>query len=76
MKELTDRQMQALDFVLSYIQKNNMPPTLVEVGAQLGITPVAAANILDAMAKKGVITRGSGTRGIRLVGYETELRRI
>lgn len=76
MKELTEKQLKAFDFVLDYIKSNNMPPTLKELGEHLDVTPVAAADYLDALQKKGFISRTPGTRGIRLQGYRTELKEV
>src|SRR6195952_5241335 len=66
--KLTDRQQQILDLVRDAIEKTGSPPTRAEIAAELGFRSAnAAAEHLQALARKGVIELIGGTsRGIRL----------
>ena len=74
MKELTSRQQQIFDFVEQHLQATGMPPTRVEIAAELGFrSPNAAEDHLKALAKKGVIELVPGaSRGIRIIDAEPE----
>jgi len=74
LKELTSRQQQIFDFVEQHLQATGMPPTRVEIAAELGFrSPNAAEDHLKALAKKGVIELVPGaSRGIRIIDAEPE----
>ncbi len=55
---LTDRQQEVLDFISSSIQQRGYPPTLREIGEQLGIKSTNGVNDhLKALEKKGYLVR-------------------
>lgn len=70
MEELTTRQRQVLDFLSAYLERHGYPPTLREICAELGTSGnVSALNHLDALERKGYITREAGSsRGITVNG--------
>lgn len=55
---LTDRQQQVLDFIQAKIQRDGYPPTIREIGDQLGIRSTNGVNDhLKALSKKGYLQR-------------------
>lgn len=66
-KTLTRRQAEILDFIITFIRKNGMPPTIMEIGRRFQIASTNAVNDhLCALQKKGYITRTSKARSIRV----------
>jgi repressor LexA len=64
---LTPRQRQVLEFIISHLNFNGYPPTLREIAAHLGVSgPLPVSKHLEALEKKGYISRNSVSRGIRL----------
>lgn len=62
---LTDRQQSILDFIVEEIQRIGYPPTLREISTQFGISSTQGVRRhIDALEKKGYITRESGARSI------------
>ena len=56
--KLTDRQQQVLDFIQAKIQRDGYPPTIREIGDQLGIRSTNGVNDhLKALSKKGYLQR-------------------
>lgn len=56
--ELTDRQQLVLDFITRSIERRGYPPTLREIGHQLGIRSTNGVNDhLKALEKKGYLAR-------------------
>lgn len=67
-KELTERQRGVLDAIKSWIREHGYPPTIRELGKQLGIKSLRGVTThLDAIAKKGHITRHRRARSIRVL---------
>jgi len=66
--ELTDRQRQVFDFIVTFVERNHYSPTIREIGAELGIrNPNGVMGHLRAVAKKGYIELPDGkTRAIRI----------
>jgi repressor LexA len=57
-KKLTDRQQQVLDFIQDKITVDGFPPTIREIGAELGINSTNGVNDhLRALERKGYLTR-------------------
>lgn len=57
-ERLTDRQREVLDFIQAKIQRDGYPPTIREIGDQLGIRSTNGVNDhLKALAKKGYLQR-------------------
>ena len=68
MIKLTPRQTEVLEFIKSYIEENNYPPTRADIAQELGFKSAnASEEHLKALARKGAIEIIPGTsRGIRL----------
>ncbi len=67
-KHLTERQQLVVRAIQNWIHEHGYPPTIRELGKQLGIRSLRGVTThLDAIAKKGVLTRQRGARGIRLL---------
>lgn len=65
---LSDRQVRILEFIYSYLEQHNYPPTIREIGKAVGIpsTSVVKYN-LERLQEKGYIERsGEVSRGLRL----------
>ncbi len=68
MQELTDRQRNVYQFLISYSKQHGYPPAMQEIAGHLGVTGnLGVIKHLNALEKKGYITRTPGnSRGIRL----------
>jgi repressor LexA len=66
--QLTTRQRQILDWIRSFIEGADMPPTRAEIASGLGFsTPSSAEDHLQALARKGALELIPGAaRGLRL----------
>jgi len=73
-KNLTERQYDILEFICEKIKRTSRPPTIREIGREFSISSTkGVSDHLDALEKKGWITRSSGqARGIRPVKERTE----
>ncbi|MGI5818317.1 MAG: transcriptional repressor LexA [Armatimonadota bacterium] len=69
-EELTPRRRQILDFIASTIEEQGYPPTVREIGAEIGLKSSSSVHYhLRVLAEKGYITRdGSLTRALRVSG--------
>lgn len=67
--KMTDRQREVYDFIIQSIRDRGCPPTLREIGAHIGsAAPNAAVSHIEALIKKGYITRSAEkSRGLRVV---------
>ena len=68
-KELSERQERMLEFIGEFIRENRFPPTIRQIGEEVGITSTSVVKYnLDALERKGYIERDREiSRGIRLV---------
>ncbi len=67
MQELTSRQQQVLDFVCRFRDEHGCPPSLREISEYIGTKGTATAMLhLEALERKGYISRREGSRGISL----------
>lgn len=68
-KELSERQERMLEFIGEFIRENRFPPTIRQIGEEVGITSTSVVKYnLDALERKGHIERDREiSRGIRLV---------
>lgn len=67
MQELTPRQQQVLDFVRLFREEYGCPPSLREISDHIGTRGTATAMAhLEALQRKGYISRREGSRGIAL----------
>lgn len=59
MEELTDRQNEILAFILKESEARGFPPTIREIGEEMGISSTNGVNDhLKALERKGYLTRG------------------
>ena len=67
-KQLTKRQQTVLETIRSWVREQGYPPTIRELGKQLGIKSLRGVTThLDAIAKKGFLKRDSRARSISLL---------
>jgi len=67
-KQLTKRQHAVLETIRSWIRERGYPPTIRELGKQLGIKSLRGVTThLDAIAKKGFLKREPRARSISLL---------
>lgn len=63
--DLSPRQKQTFDVILSHIREHGLPPTIREIMAKLGVAyPRGVQRHLEGLEKKGYISRDSRSRGI------------
>ena len=73
MIDLTDRQRRVLDFIVHSVERRGYPPSLREICEEMGISSTRGAlRHLEALERKGYITRGSGARAIFVAGPRRE----
>lgn len=66
-QSLTDRQQAILDFIVEAIQSRGYPPTLREISSHFDIASTQGVRRhIDALEKKGYLTRDSRARSIQL----------
>lgn len=66
-KTLTPRQKQVLELIRQQIDEHGYPPTLRELAELLGVSgTLPVSKHLDALQRKGYLTRSSAARGISL----------
>ena len=66
-QSLTDRQKEILNYVTRSIQKEGYPPSIREIGQALGIkSPRGVVGHLEALEKKGYLSRERGARTIKV----------
>lgn len=66
--ELTDRERQALSFIVDCHINKGWPPTVRELADHLGVSsPATVHGLLKRLESKGHITRGPGARAIRIL---------
>ena len=67
-KQLTKRQQTVLETIRAWVREQGYPPTIRELGKQLGIKSLRGVTThLDAIAKKGFLKRDSRARSISLL---------
>ncbi len=67
MEGLTPRQEEVLDLVLEALERRGYPPSIREICDALGLSSTRGAlRHLEALEKKGFITRASGARAIQV----------
>jgi repressor LexA len=69
---VTARQRQVYDFISRYLETQNQPPTIAEIGRQFHMTSSASVHgILSALEREGLIRRiPNVSRGIELIKQE------
>jgi repressor LexA len=73
-KDLSERQKKILQFIQEFIDENQYPPTIREIGKDVGISSTSVVKYnLDVLARRDLIERNPDiSRGIRLVGNLSE----
>jgi repressor LexA len=73
-REVSDRQKRILEFLQEFIGENRFPPTIREIGEEVGISSTSVVKYnLEALERKGFIERDREiSRGIRLLGNLAE----
>ena len=67
-KGLTEKQRNILEFLISSQKENGFPPTIREIGEAFSIGSLRGVTVhLDALVRKGAITRGRTSRSIRIL---------
>ncbi|MBC7247424.1 MAG: transcriptional repressor LexA [Actinobacteria bacterium] len=67
MEELTPRQEEALEFVLETLERRGYPPSVRELCEALGLSSTRGAlRHLEALERKGCISRAPGARAIQV----------
>ncbi len=66
MKEMTRRQLAIVNFIREFRARESKPPTIAEIAHGFGMTESSAFTHVDALRKKGVLTRSSRARSLRL----------
>jgi len=68
-KGLTEKQSKILEFIIDFQKENGFPPTIREMGDAFGIGSLRGVTVhLDALVRKGFVTRDRTSRSIRVVG--------
>jgi repressor LexA len=68
---LTKRQEAILQQLVDYVQRNGYPPSIREIGKEFGIGSLRGVTVhLDALQRKGYISRGNTPRSIRIIHPE------
>lgn len=66
--ELTERERQALSFIVDMRLQQGWPPTVRELAEHLGVSsPATVHKLLKQLESKGHIMRGPGARAIRII---------
>ena len=70
-KKLTERQSEILDYITSYISRNNTSPTISELARAFDISEPGAWYHIKALEKKDIVrVRTNVSRGISLVSWD------
>lgn len=70
-KGLTEKQRKILEHIIDYQKENSFPPTIREIGDVFGIGSLRGVTVhLDALVRKGFITRDRSSRSLRVVGID------
>ena len=67
-KQLTDRQTRMLDFILQFSEENGYPPSIRQIGKNVGISSTSVVNYnLNRLVEEGYLSRDQKvSRGLRL----------
>lgn len=70
---VTARQRQVYEFIRRYLEVNNQPPTIAEIGKQFEMTsPASVHSIVSSLEREGLIRRiPNVSRGIELIEQES-----
>jgi repressor LexA len=77
METLPPRQKQVLKYVIAHRDSHGTSPTLREIAKHLDINgTLGVIRHLEALEKKGFIKRNSGSRGIIVVGHDSNAKSV
>ncbi|RJP21300.1 MAG: transcriptional repressor LexA [Candidatus Abyssobacteria bacterium SURF_5] len=76
--QLTDRQEMVLNFIKAFTDRNGYPPTIREICAHFHFLPRAAANHVNALVRKGYLSKAPRkSRSLEVIGRSRrDLREI
>ena len=66
MKSLTSRQKNIIQVIKDFSSKNSVPPTITEIADKLDLCPSTVFVHIQALQKKGILSKSSKARSIRL----------
>ncbi|MBC7809462.1 MAG: hypothetical protein H7145_25285 [Akkermansiaceae bacterium] len=70
-KGLTEKQRKVLEHIIDYQKERGFPPTIREIGDAFGIGSLRGVTVhLDALVRKGFITRDRSSRSLRVIGVD------
>lgn len=70
-KGLTEKQRKILEFIIDFQKENGFPPTIRETGDAFGIGSLRGVTVhLDALVRKGFVTRDRTSRSIRVIAAD------
>ncbi|RPH93221.1 transcriptional repressor LexA [candidate division KSB1 bacterium] len=77
-EHLNEKQQKALNFIQAEIRAKGRPPTLREIGAEIGITSTNGVRyLLEILERKGYLTRSPMlSRGIELTGRTSVVKTL
>lgn len=68
MRELTTKQKEVLDVIKKSVKENGYPPTVREICKELELSSPGTAQFhLNALERKGYISKGKGYRKIKVL---------
>lgn len=68
-KGLTEKQRKILEYIIDFQKENGFPPTIRELGDAFAIGSLRGVTVhLDALVRKGYMTRERTSRSIRITG--------
>lgn len=59
-EKITEPQRRTLEAIRSYIGRRGFPPTIKELGEELGIAPASAHELVTQLVRKGYLRRDAG----------------
>ncbi|MBC8139964.1 MAG: hypothetical protein H7Y38_00835 [Armatimonadetes bacterium] len=73
-KGLTEKQQKVLEYIIDYQKERGFPPTIRETGDAFGIGSLRGVTVhLDALVRKGFVTRDRASRSLRVIGGDPRL---
>ncbi len=74
-KGLTEKQQQILDYIQRYVRTEGFPPSIREIGKDFNIGSLRGVTVhLDALSRKGYISRSNTPRSIKVVHPDVKAR--
>lgn len=71
-KPLTRRQIEALDYIKSFVANKGYPPSIRELAEGMKLLSSSTAfNVLEQLVRKGYIKKGNGPRELQIIGFDS-----